>query len=129
VWSRLFTLAGSFLPKHLRYTNAGEKVHRVAEMMIAQCPEEIYLQLLSHWEDPAGLVLATTEPDTPITSRSEWLDCPDFTHRMMYLDTITYLPDDVLVKVDRAAMEVSLETRVPLLDHRLVEFAWRLPLS
>jgi asparagine synthase (glutamine-hydrolysing) len=58
-----------------------------------------------------------------------WPDLPDFTQRMMYLDTLTYLPDDILVKIDRAAMGVSLETRVPFLDHRLIEFAWRLPLS
>jgi len=64
-----------------------------------------------------------------ITQPEGWPPVDDFRHRMMALDAVSYLPDDILVKVDRAAMGVSLETRAPLLDHRVVEFAWRLPLA
>ena len=63
-----------------------------------------------------------------LDARAAWPELDDLTERMMYLDTVSYLPDDILVKVDRAAMAVSLETRVPMLDHRVAEFAWRLPL-
>ncbi len=59
----------------------------------------------------------------------QWLASGDFVQRMMYADMATYLPDDILVKMDRASMSVGLEARVPLLDHRLIEFAWRMPQS
>lgn len=128
-WNRLFALMGSLVPRRLRFSNPGDKLHKLAGLLSADRPEAIYLQLLSHWDDPARLVLGAEEPLTPVTDPSAWLSSPDFESRMMYIDSITYLPDDILVKVDRAAMAVSLETRIPFLDHRVLEFAWRLPLS
>ncbi|MCX7626809.1 MAG: asparagine synthase (glutamine-hydrolyzing) [Methylophilaceae bacterium] len=128
-WNRLYGIVHGLLPARYRFRLPGDKLHKAAALFAADRPEEIYLRLVSHWEDPAAVVIRGEEPRTPITDPSAWLDCPDFEQRMMYLDAITYLPDDILVKVDRAAMGVSLETRVPLLDHRIVEFAWRLPLS
>jgi len=91
-------------------------------------PEEIYLGLVSHWK--ALLVWCSARANRNCLDRSCSMGVlPDLEQRMMYLDQVTYLPDDILTKVDRAAMGVSLETRVPMLDHRVVEFAWRLPLS
>jgi asparagine synthase (glutamine-hydrolysing) len=128
-WNRVFGVLAPVLSEPSRFRLPGDKVHKAAAIFAATRPEEIYLRLVSHWEDPAALVLGTEEPVTPMTDPAAWLDGADFEARMMYLDSITYLPDDILVKVDRAAMGVSLETRVPLLDHRVVEFAWRLPLT
>jgi asparagine synthase (glutamine-hydrolysing) len=73
-------------------------------------------------------VLGGSEPVTLLSSPELLPDLPGLRERMMYLDQMTYLPDDILTKVDRASMAVSLEARVPLLDHHLVEFAWRLPM-
>jgi len=84
--------------------------------------------LVSHWPHPEQVVKQSREPPTALNDVQGLVALSDFTQRMMYLDTVTYLPDDILVKVDRAAMGVSLETRVPLLDHRLMEFAWRVPM-
>ena len=89
----------------------------------------MYQGLVSLWKEPEGIVLNASEPPTVLTDESRWLDTGDFTLQMMYLDLVSYLPDDILVKVDRAAMGVSLETRVPFLDHRVVEFAWSIPLA
>jgi asparagine synthase (glutamine-hydrolysing) len=87
-----------------------------------------YSQFLSHWPHPEKVVLGAAEHDSYFTRQKEDHRSSSFYEAMMVADSETYLPGDVLVKVDRAAMSVSLETRVPFLDHRVVEFAWRLPL-
>lgn len=85
--------------------------------------------MTSHWKDPESLVLGASEPSNALTNPKAWANLSDFTLRMMYLDTLTYLPDDILAKIDRASMGVSLEGRIPYLDHRVVEFSWKIPLS
>jgi len=127
-WNTAFHKLERWVPASLRYANPGDKLHKAAEILAVRSPEEIYLGLVSHWKNPDQLVPGGHEPPTLLTNSAHRVDLPDFEHRMMYLDTVTYLPDDILTKVDRAAMSVGLETRVPLLDHRLVEFAWTLPL-
>ncbi|WP_240342516.1 asparagine synthase (glutamine-hydrolyzing) [Methylococcus sp. EFPC2] len=127
-WNKLFQGISRLLPDSWRYANPGDKVHKLSEILAVTTPEEIYLGLVSHWKTPSDVVLGSLEPRTALNDRDQWAALPDLEQRMMYLDQITYLPDDILTKVDRAAMGVSLETRVPMLDHRVVEFAWTLPL-
>jgi asparagine synthase (glutamine-hydrolysing) len=127
-WDRLFAGAGPVLPPGLRHRMPGYKIHRLAALLDAESPGAVYHRLASHWLDPASVVLDGREPATLLTEPGR-PDAGSFSERMMYLDLVTYLPDDILTKVDRASMAVSLEARVPLLDHRVVEFAWRLPLS
>src|SRR5207253_6833784 len=85
----------------------------------------------SHWNNgDSSLVIGKSGPSTPVTNSSPWNNHRmQLQERMMFADMISYLPDDILAKVDRASMGVSLESRIPFLDHRVVEFAWRLPLS
>lgn len=116
------------LPKRLRLRNPKGKAVILADMLRADSDDERYRWLVSHWRDPAAVVLGSAEPSTALTDAAGCLRIPDPIERMMYLDLVTYLPDDILTKVDRASMVVSLEARVPLLDHRVVEFAWRLPM-
>ena len=128
-WNRLFETLTFALPTRYRHGNPGDRLHKLAELLSLRSAEELYLYLMSHWKHPATTVPGSAEPPTVLTDSTQWAMLESFESRMMYLDQMSYLPDDILVKVDRAAMGVSLETRVPLLDHRLVEFAWRLPLS
>ena len=84
-----------------------------------------YRSLVSAWDDPEAIVPGASEPQgRDLRSRSLPSALPDGLDRMQYLDTLTYLPDDILTKVDRASMAVALEVRVPILDHRVVEFSW-----
>jgi len=129
VWDSLFRTAGPLLPAGARQRNPGDKLAKLAEIMGADGPDALYLALVSHWKNPTQLVAGSQEPQTPFTDRTQWADLSDFTLRMMFLDTVSYLPDDILVKVDRASMGVSLEAREPLLDHRILEFAWTLPMQ
>lgn len=128
-WNTVLEKLGRWLPAGLRYANAGDKLHKAAEILAVRAPAEIYLGLVSHWRRPEQLIPASQEPTTLLADPAHWAKLPDFEHRMMLMDTVTYLPDDILAKLDRAAMAVSLEARVPLLDHRVVEFAWSLPLE
>jgi asparagine synthase (glutamine-hydrolysing) len=128
-WNRFLTPLMNLVPGQLRYPNPGERLHKLALVLGARDPDEIYRGLTSQWKRPASVVLSSAEPATALGNGHDSAALPDLTQRMMFLDLIGYLPDDILVKVDRAAMGVSLETRVPMLDHQVVEFAWRVPLS
>lgn len=117
----------ALLPRRLRIPHLSDRLPKLAEILAHSDSQSFYRHFVSHASKPDELVLGAKEPDT-ILNRPDWMpDLPGFRERMMYLDEMTYLPDDILTKVDRASMAVGLEARVPLLDHRLVEFAWRVP--
>ena len=128
-WDQTASVIGLLLPSKIKHRTPGDKLHKLAEILAVDSPEELYRGLVSHWKDPTSLVFGGCEPPTFLTDKGQWANLTDFPHQMMYMDTVSYLPDDILVKVDRASMGVSLEARAPLLDHRVVEFAWRVPLS
>lgn len=128
-WDRALTGLKPFLPSRLQHERAGDRLHKLAEILTVPDVEAMYMNIVSHWKQPTRVVQGSVEPRTILTDERAWANLPGIIQRMMYLDTVTYLPDDILVKVDRASMGVSLEARVPFLDHRVVEFSWRMPLS
>jgi asparagine synthase (glutamine-hydrolysing) len=121
VWNRY----AGFLP----WASVGDKLHKGAAVLSSRTVDDLYLGMVSSWLDPASLVVGGFESDTSLLGDKSYLTGLSDVQRMMILDTLTYLPNDILVKVDRAAMGTSLESRVPFLDHRVVEFAWRLPME
>lgn len=122
-WDRVY----AHLPNLLPLRGPGNKAHKLASVLAEREAVGLYRRLVSTWPEPHELVVGASP--RPLVPPPGWLSTFDSdAHRMMAVDSLTYLPDDILCKVDRAAMGVSLETRVPFLDHRVVEFAWSLPL-
>jgi asparagine synthase (glutamine-hydrolysing) len=117
------------LPSRFRSDTPGDRLHKLAAVIGEPSPDALYRRLISHWNDPAGVVLGGSEPADGRFSDAGINDPNEFTERMMLLDILNYLPDDILVKVDRASMAVSLEVRAPLLDYRVLEFGMGLPLD
>jgi asparagine synthase (glutamine-hydrolysing) len=126
-WSGMVGGAVALLPRQARVRAAGERLHKVARALGAPSQDALYRDLISQWPEPGQVVVDAAEPPTVLSRAMQEEDGPRGVSRMMHLDLVGYLPDDILVKVDRASMAVSLESRAPFLDHRVAEFAWRLP--
>ncbi|AEC21756.1 asparagine synthetase [Pusillimonas sp. T7-7] len=121
----LRTMAAPLLGRHA----PNDKLHKLSTLLASNDQRDFYRQLSSHWSDPGLLVRNASEASTPLTTPGALPHTDSFEHEMMAASTVMYMPDDILVKVDRAAMAYSLEVRVPMLDHRVVELAWRMPLD
>ncbi|WOH56074.1 asparagine synthase (glutamine-hydrolyzing) [Bradyrhizobium sp. BWC-3-1] len=115
------------VPYFRRMPRVGQKAHRLAQILSESSIDSMYYHTISHHQNPETLVKGSQEVRTACWRQAPGILLPDPVDRMRYLDMCTYLPDDILTKVDRASMAVALEVRVPLLDHRLVEWVWRLP--
>ena len=124
-WDR----AASVLPERRRPRLLGLKAHKVGAMLAATDEAEAYGVLVSHWQDPGAVVLGAHEPTTLTHRRADWPRADGLAAQLMAVDAQTYLPDDVLVKVDRASMSVALEARVPMLGRAVVEHAAGLPME
>lgn len=123
-WTKLL----SILPSRIRPGQAGDKIHKAASVLGLSDQAALYRRLVTHWE-PAAVMRGAQEARGILWDDSIAREFPDPLTQMQLLDLVTYLPDDILTKVDRATMAVALEARVPLIDHRVVEFSWRLPSS
>ena len=115
------------LPAKFRYPALGDRLHKLAEVLGHAEESAFYRALVSCFQDPSSIVLGGREPSSFLSNLQNWPALADFRELMMALDTLTYLPDDILTKVDRASMSVGLEARVPFLDHTLIDWVWRLP--
>ena len=128
--SRALNVLSDRLSRYIGIARLGEKAHRVGRRLRhVRGIDDLYVSLVSEWTDMDPIVIGAEPRASILDDRSRWPKLPNPVSRMMAIDSITYLPDDILVKVDRASMAVSLESRAPFLDRDVVEFAWTLPLE
>jgi asparagine synthase (glutamine-hydrolysing) len=125
----VLSVLAPILPDILRRRDLRERGKKIAKLLSAGTPSELYYALFSNCDDVPLVVRDAIELPTIFANRHDSRDLLSEIEQMMWLDAMHYLPDDILVKVDRAAMAVSLETRVPFLNHELIEFLWSLPAS
>lgn len=116
-----------FLSIFNRHGNIGDKLYKGAEVLDSTKLSDIYFKLVSNWQNSNQVVIGSKKLETYLSRNNYPFLGLDEQQKMMVLDCITYLPDDILVKVDRAAMASSLEVRNPFLDHRIIEYAWKIP--
>lgn len=128
-WNRSFKLLDKITPKKFNGVSWGDKLQKGAGVISSNNLPHLYHKLVSNWQDPSAVVINNHNYENILFENMMEFDGINDVQKMMTIDTTTYLPDDILVKVDRAAMGVSLETRVPFLDHNIVEFASKIPLS
>jgi asparagine synthase (glutamine-hydrolysing) len=126
-WDRVGARVNPLLPRRYRQSRLGDRAHKAAGLLTSAGPHETYRMLMSHWQDPTSVVTGATEPDLLLADSRRWPAELSRLGQVMYVDSLTYLPDDILTKVDRASMAVSLETRVPFLAPSVVEYAAGLP--
>jgi asparagine synthase (glutamine-hydrolysing) len=128
-WDQAANWLSTDMPAPNRWSRLGEKAQKVASLLAMRNVDDLYLALVSHWPDPGEIVVGGVET-TPLTPSAipQVAQLCDV-ERMMITDILGYMSDDILTKVDRATMAASLESRVPMLDHRVAEFAWRLPIE
>ncbi len=119
----------SRMPQRLRHAAIGDKLTKLADVLQLDDHADYYRRLVSIHGNPADIILHAEEPPSIATSPELWPELSDFRECMMFLDTKSYLPGDIMTKVDRATMSVGLEGRAPFLDHDLIAFAWGLPID
>jgi len=126
--NELFYKMNKTIPLIKKIDRAGDKINKLSEILHLKTPEAIYESLCSNWKTPESVLRGFRE-DIDFGKIKKSVECFDISHKTMFWDMTTYLPDDILTKVDRSTMGASIEGRVPILDHRIVEFSWSLPLE